>query len=332
MVILKWNYIMENSFFELKKCIEEAENIVIFPHVNPDGDTLGSSLALNFIIEKHFNKRSDIVYVGAFPNLYSYLPNCDRFINVESIDRNKKYDLAIALDVASKDRMVTAVQLFDNAIKKVNIDHHITNIGYGDLNIVDGNAACVGMILYRIFKLWNVEFTLDIARCLYTSLMTDTGCFKYDSTSPEAFIMAADLVEAGVNPSCEYRLCYETKPQNMVQFQAYIVSNAEFYNNGKIAFAKITKEDMSKYNAVEDFTEGIVEILRSSKDVEISAVLKETKDGYTKVSLRSKNIDLTNIVADFDGGGHKFAAGCTIKKPVTIAYDKLLQRVQCEIN
>ena len=168
--------------------------------------------------------------------------------------------------------------------------------------------------------------------CLYTSLMTDTGCFKYDNTTPEAFILASELVGYGVSPNKEYRACYETKPQAMVQFQAYVVSNAVFYDNGKIAFAKITRSDMSKFNATDDYTEGIVEVLRTSKNVEIAAILKETKDGYTKVSLRSKTIDLIPIVIEFGGGGHTFAAGCTIKKPIAVAFDKLLRRVQNELR
>ena len=145
-------------------------------------------------------------------------------------------------------------------------------------------------------------------------------------------MLAAELVRLGVSPTYEFRACYETKPQSMVQFQAYVVSNTVFYNNGKIAFSKITRSDMSKFNATDDYTEGIVEVLRTSKNVEIAAILKETKEGFTKVSLRSKTTDLTPIVVDFGGGGHTFAAGCTIKKPIAIAYDKLLKRVQSELK
>ncbi len=323
---------MENSFSELKDKIAGAESIVIFSHVNPDGDTLGSNLAISLMIEKYFNKKVDTVFVGTLPNIYSYLPAFDRFIDVQTLDRNKQYDLAIAVDVASKDRMVFGTQVFDNAKVKANIDHHKTNIGYADINIVDGDAACVGIILYKIFKAWDLEIPTDVARCIYTSLLTDTGGFKYENTTPETFMLAAELVRLGVSPTYEFRACYETKPQSMVQFQAYVVSNTVFYNSGKIAFSKITRSDMSKFNATDDYTEGIVEVLRTSKNVEVAAILKETKEGYTKVSLRSKTIDITPIVMDFGGGGHTFAAGCTIKKPIAIAFDKLLKRVQSELE
>ncbi len=323
---------MDNLFLELKNKIEQAESIIIFSHVSPDGDTLGSNIALSLMIEKYFNKKVDSVYVGFLPSLYSYLPEYNRFKDVQTIDEKKKYDLAIAVDVASKDRLISGAFIYDNANFKINIDHHKTNNGYGDLNIIEGNAACVGVILYKIFTEWNLEIPKDVARCIYTSLLTDTGGFKYENTTPETFMLAADLVKLGVSPTYEFRSCYETKPQSMVQFQAYIVTNTCFYNNGQIAFAKITRSDMSKFNATDDFTEGIVEVLRSSKNVEIAAILKETKEGYTKVSLRSKTKDIIPIVIDFGGGGHTFAAGCTIKKPIAIAYDKLLKRVQSELG
>ena len=323
---------MSNIFSELKNEIEKAESIIIFSHVSPDGDTLGSNLALSLMIEKYFNKNVDSVYVGSLPNIYSYLPDFQRFIDVQTIDKNKKYDLAIAVDVASKDRMVYGTSIFDNAKFTVNIDHHKTNNGYANINIIEGEAPCVGIILHKIFKDWNYEIPLDVARCIYTSLLTDTGGFKYDNTTPESFMLAADLVKLGVSPTQEFRACYETKPQSMVQFQAYVVSNAVFYNSGRIAIAKITRSDMSKFNAADDYTEGIVEVLRSSKNVEISAILKETKEGYTKVSLRSKTLDVTPIALEFNGGGHTYAAGCTIKKPIAIAFEKLLKRVQSEIE
>ncbi len=323
---------MNEFSLELKNKISEAESIVIFSHVSPDGDTLGSNLALSMMIEKHFNKKVDSVIVGSLPNIYTFLPESDRFIDVQTMDKNKVYDLAIAVDVASKDRLVYGTAIYDNAKFKVNIDHHKTNIGYGDINNIDGDAACVGVILYKIFKDWELEIPKDVARCIYTSLLTDTGGFKYENTTPETFMLAADLVRLGVSPTYEFRACYETKPQSMVQFQAYVVSNTVFYNNGQIAFSKITRSDMSKFNATDDYTEGIVEVLRTSKNVEIAAILKETKEGFTKISLRSKTLDLTPIVVEFGGGGHTFAAGCTIKKPIAIAYDKLLKRVQSEIK
>ena len=323
---------MKNILYNLKEQIEKAESIIIFSHVNADGDTLGSNLALSLMIEKLFNKKVVSAYVGYLPKTYSYLPSYNNFVDAKAIDENKVFDLAIAVDVAAKDRMTYGTRIFDNAKVKANIDHHKTNISYGDINIIDGDAACVGIILYKIFKEWNAELTLDIAKCIYTSLMTDTGCFKYETTTPEVFRLAAELVELGVVPIKEYRACYESKPLNMVQFQAHIVNNAIYHNNGQIAIAKITKDDMTRFNATDDFTEGIVETIRSAQCVEISALLKENSEGNTKVSLRSKTVDLAPIVKVFNGGGHTFAAGCTINRPINIAYEKLLEAIQCTLK
>lgn len=323
---------MKEKVNSLKNKLENAQNIIILSHVNPDGDTLGSNLALSLMIEKNLNKKVKSVYTGFLPSVYSYLPSYDKLEDINNIDTNEVYDLAIAIDVAAKDRMISGVKIFDNAKYRINIDHHKTNINYGDLNIVDGNAACVGIILYDVFKELNWEITLDVARCIYTSLMTDTGGFKYENTTSNVFTLASKLVEIGVSPCEEYRACYETKPQNMIQFQSYVISNTDYLENGQIAFTKVTLDDMAKFNATDDFTEGIVEVIRTSKAVKVAAILKETKDGYTKISLRSKDIDLAPIVTTFDGGGHTFAAGCTIKKPISIAYDKLLERVKSELK
>ncbi len=320
-----------NNFQELKDKITQSKNIIIFSHVNPDGDTLGSNLALSLMIEKYFNKKADSVFVGKNSKIYTYLPSYEKLIGLENVDENKIYDLAISVDVAAKDRMLSAVNVYDKAKFRVNIDHHKTNIGFGNLNIIDENAACVGSILYKIFINWGFEIPLEVARCLYTSLMTDTGCFKYDNTTPDTFILAAKLVELGVSPVQEYRACYESKPQSLIQFQAHVISNTQFYENGKIAITKITKNDINKFNASDDYSEGIVEELRKIKTVEISALLKESSDDCTKISLRSKNKDLTPIVSYFGGGGHAFAAGCTIKKPIVIATEKLIEKIKSEL-
>lgn len=321
---------MDKLFNELKSKIEWASNIAIISHVNPDGDTLGSNLALSIVIDKFFGKKVDSLFAGHLPAMYSFLPEFYRFKNVSDVINNH-YDLVISVDVAAKDRMLVGTQLFDLAEENIVIDHHKTNIGFGKLNIIEPDAACVGVTLYKIFKYWNIEISVDVARCIYASLLTDTGGFKYENTTPETFELAADLVRLGVSPMKEYRACYETKPQSMVQFQAYVIANAQFYSCGKIALAKISKEDMKKFNASEYFTEGIVETLRTSKSVEVAAVLRETDDGFSKVSLRSKTLDITSVVMEFGGGGHAFAAGCTIKKPLNIAVDKLLDRIQSEL-
>ena len=313
---------------EFTERIKGADNIFIFTHVNPDGDTLGSAIAMKLFIKEYFNKPSRIVHTSTLPKVYSYVPEYDSIEDISQIKEGEKCDLAIAVDIASFDRLAEASALFKNADFRVNIDHHKTNNGYGDLNIIDGNACAVGLILCKMFDEIGYKMSKESAIALYTSIMTDTGAFKYENTTPECLRAAAQIVEAGAVPNEIYRLCYESKPVNMLKFQLYILNKAEFFNDGHIAMTTVEKQDMEKFSATDDFTEGIVEVLRTANIVDVSAILKETKDGFTKVSLRSKTVDLVPIIADFNGGGHTFAAGCTIKKPLAVAKNKLLERIQ----
>lgn len=314
-----------NNSNDFKLAISESENILILSHVNPDGDTISSSLALTLIIEKYFNKNVKLAYFGKIPDTYSFLPCVDKFININDIDKKEVYDLAIAVDVASKDRLNSAISLFDKAKNNINIDHHRTNNNYGKLNIVDSKACSAGQVVFDIMEELELPITEDIATCLYISILTDTGGFKYENTSVKTLETAAKLVSLGINPCNLYRACYESKPQKMVQFHAFALSNAVFLNEGKIAYSIITKETMKQFDALDEYTEGISEALRQIKTVEVSMVLKETDSNYTKVSLRSKNIDVSKVATNFNGGGHRFAAGCTIKKPVDVALNKLLE-------
>ncbi len=320
-----------NDYNKIKELVEKADNILIFSHVNPDGDTISSVLALSLAIKSHFNKEATPVYMGKYPEIYNFLPKHKTFKNIDEIDRTKVYELAIAVDIASKDRLMDSGEIYFKAKHTINIDHHKTNNGYGEFNYIDSVACSCGQILFDIFNELNIEINKEIAECLYVSIMTDTGGFKYENTNVKALLTAAELVKKGADPCFLYRACYESKPQGMVQLQAFAITNAVFSNNGKVVYVVITKEMMKQFNATDDYTDGIAEALRQIKTVEISIVLKENSAGHTKVSMRSKKIDLTKIATTFGGGGHQFAAGCTIKKNPQVAINKLLECIESEL-
>lgn len=321
-----------NNQLAFKKNIQEAENIIIFSHVNPDGDTLGSMLGLSKLIELNFNKTPDTVIIGKTPETYSFLNSIATCKNSANLDKAIKYDLAIAVDIAAKDRMVDMQEVYFNAEKTVNIDHHVTNNGYGQINIIDEHASSTGEVIYEIAKALNWKLNTDIAELLYVAILTDTGGFRFENTSPKVFNYAAELTEAGANPTQLYRKCYESKPKAMALLNAFAIQNAVFKENDKIAYSIITKEDMKRLNAKGDYTEGISEALRQINSTEVSMLLKEADNQTTKVSLRSKKIDVAKIAETFGGGGHRFAAGCTIQKPPKIAIDKLLELVKMSLN
>ena len=307
---------------EILNKIENASNILIITHINPDGDTLGSASALKSYIG---NKADILIQINDnfnFPSTYHFLPYLNNALNFSTL--KDKYDLVIALDCASIDRIIEqARSIFDKSDNTIAIDHHKTNKGYAKTNLIRGGISSTGEVLFDFFEKLNIEITQQMAIGLYAAILTDTGCFKYESTTPHTFEIAKKLALTGINTSEIADLCYTNKAKNMVLFQNYLVTNAIFCLNDKIAYTLISKEIQEKYSAKDEYTEGICETLRSIKNVEIAFVLKETDSGV-KASIRTKDIDATKLASKFNGGGHKRAAGCTIKEKLNTAAQMLL--------
>lgn len=311
-----------DNFKDFISLIKNAKNALIVSHVNPDGDTLGSMIALYEMLNVKFGLSADMLILNDIPEIYKFLPDIFKTKKFDELDKDFIYDVAISVDVASVDRMIFAYDLFSKAKVTVNFDHHKTNKGFATLNYISDNSSSTGELLFNLFK-DDFEFNKDIATNLYCAIMTDTGCFRFENTTEQTFLSASALLKYGINSSEICRNCYDSKPKSMVMLSAYAVNKAEFLENGKITYAILTLDDMKKKNATSQDTEGISETLRQIKTTEVAMLLRETESGFTKVSLRSKTIDIAKVAEVFGGGGHTFAAGCTIKKPPTIALDKL---------
>lgn len=318
---------MNNKISDIINIIKNSEKIAVVTHVNPDGDCIGSALALKLIIENNFNIPTQPVVIGKVPEIYGFLPQIECFKTMAELN-DTDFDTVISVDCAAKDRLTETIILFDNAGETVNIDHHKTNPNFGKYNYVLGNASSAGEVLMNLVNESGLKINKDIAECLYVAILTDTGGFRFENTKTETFQAVAELMNYDINPSFLYAGCYESKPLPMVKLCAYAISKAQFVHNGKIAYTVITLDDLKANNALNEHTEGIVELLRQINTVEIAFVAKETEQGYTKVSLRSKNADVTKIASLFDGGGHTKAAGCTIKKTYKIAADKLVSEAE----
>lgn len=312
----------------LNDIIKSSKNILITSHVNPDGDTLGSMCGMYELIKTNFKKKSDMLIVSKLPDKYTFIPNVKLAQHIEEIDKSREYDLVINVDIAAIDRICDGKILFEKAKHTVNIDHHKTNNSYAELNFVEGDASSTSEVIYAIAKDLNWEINRDTAVCLYVGILTDTGSFRFSNTTPRAMEFAAEMLKSGINPQEMFQHCYETYTKGMALCQAYCVDKAVFLDDDKIVYTTVYKKDMEKFNTDEEFAEGLTERLRAITSTCVAFVAKEMKNGGCKISMRSKSIDVAEICGIFGGGGHKFAAGCTMKSNVEESVKKILAEIR----
>lgn len=320
-----WYYYTMN-FSNTEDIIKNAKKILIISHVNPDGDALGSTCGLYKAIYNRFKKKADMCALSYVSPSYKFLPNLD--LAKSHYDTSLVYDLVITVDVADIERIKDMKILFDKAKSTINIDHHKTNIGFGEYNFVVPDASSTGEVLYNLFKNSGWEIDKETAECLYAAILTDTGGFRFDNTTSDVLAISADLVTKGADPNKIYAHCYEFKSKNFVMFQNYCINKAVFLKDDTIAYTTVYKRDLEKFNGKDDFTEGLAEQLRAIDTTDLAFVVKELDPGKScKVSMRSKKYDVAEICSAFGGGGHSRAAGCTIKSNMETAVKKILDEV-----
>ncbi len=287
--------------------LQARDDYTIICHVSPDGDTLGSGLALYGALRK-LNKRVQIVCEDALPRIYAFLPFSKDLQKPQNVPLTRN---AISVDCAARDRLGSAQALFAHARHTLNIDHHATNAAYGDDNCVWDTAA-TGEIVFNLLEMMGL-IDPAIATCLYTAIMTDTGNFAYANTSPETLHAAAELLEDGADNAYINRCVYRTAPIGKIRLLGCALAGMELFSNGRLGLARITRQDFAKTAAASEDVEGIIDHIRDVDTVEIAILARETAEaGVCKVSLRSKNeADVGAISAKMQGGGHKRAAGYT---------------------
>jgi len=317
---------------EFESLIKSSKNILIISHVNPDGDTLGTMCALYSAIYKQYKKKAEMLILSKLPKIYEFLPNIKEAKTTDMLNKSREYDLVISVDVAAIDRLIDAQIFFEKAKFSVNLDHHGTNNGFGNLAIIEPKSSSSGEVLYKIMKTLDWTIDMDTATSVYTAILTDTGGFRFENTSAEVFKIAAELTEMGISPKDLYKKCYESKTKAMVLFQSYCVSKAVFSSDDKVAYTTVYKRDLEKFAAGDDATDGIAETLRAITTTDVSFVVKEVDAKICKLSMRSKNIDVAKVCSTFGGGGHKNAAGCTVKLSCEDAIKKVLAEINKETN
>ena len=306
--------------------IKKAESIVILTHENPDGDAIGSSLALYNAL-KSMGKNPDII-VPEYPRVFEFLPNANEIRKESNIE---KYDLAISVDCATIKMLNGFANYFENAKVKVSIDHHSTNTMFGDLNYVSPEAPACAQILIVVFEYFKIEVTKEIGTCILTGIITDTGGFKYSGVTAETFEFVAWLLNKGINVSKIYRKVLQTKTRANFELSRKAMDRLEFLEDGKVAFTYITLEDEKNVNAENGDHEGIVEIGRDIEGVEVSVFIRETDKGC-KISMRSNEyVNVSDVCILLGGGGHIHAAGCSLQCNIEQAKEKILRQIKLVI-
>jgi len=296
---------MEQLFKKAWQKIKDANNIVLASHINPDGDALGSSLSLYPILKK-MNKNVKVFNATKpLPEYLDFLPNFDKVTNTLP----NKIDLLISFDCGSFDRL----GIENRPPFLINIDHHISNTNYGDINIINPNAASTSEVVFDMLRANGVSVDKNSATCIYTALVTDTGSFQFENVTKKVFKDASELVELGAKPDFVAKMLFQRDRLSRLRLLAKAYDTIELCCDGRVAFVEVTREMMEITGAIKEDTDTIVNSVRNIASVEVACMLREDEEGI-KISLRSKNYaDVSKIAMKYGGGGHIRAAGATIK-------------------
>jgi bifunctional oligoribonuclease and PAP phosphatase NrnA len=316
---------------EIVRELHAAERFLLTTHEGPDGDALGSLLAMHGILEQL--GKDSVMFLAAkefpLPVEYRFLPLTDVFHEppADVVDR-----VLVFLDCGNIDRMPVGFLRRDEA-KVLNIDHHHDNTRFGTLNLVDTEVSCTAEIVFQLAKLLGVQITPQIANALYVALITDTGRFMYESTSVSAHLMAAELIEAGVDVHDTYRRLYERVPIEKLRLVARAIERIERFEDCRLAVTYISAQDYADTGASDPLTEGIIDHVRALEGAEVAALIRDkTDDGRAarKVSLRSTvgRVDVSAIARRHGGGGHPRAAGFS----TNLGYSELVASLCDEVR
>ena len=353
-----------NTLTEIAKEFLNAENVLIFPHVNPDGDALGSSVSLCLALRK-LGKSAYVLTDEALPGYLSFLGSgcCVRMDSFQSskgtarsceaceglepavkqdlpelvftkLFGGKEPDISACVDCADVSRIEARKDMFFAGKKKICIDHHATGKPIADLNFIDGSIAAASEISYSLIcemeKISGKQLIdKELGSVMYAGICTDTGNFQYSNTTHDTFRIAMELLERGVQPSKISVELYQNVKLSRLLISAESLSNLQIFAGGRAAMSFVSRKMLQKTGASMDETDGIVESLRSIAGVEVAVFLKENGPCETKVSTRAKSFaNVAEICAKFDGGGHIRAAGCTIHEPLEKAIEIMKKEVE----
>jgi bifunctional oligoribonuclease and PAP phosphatase NrnA len=293
---------------QVVELIESKQRFAITSHIRPDGDSLGSSLGLYWLL-RALEKDADVIMRDPVPHSYQQLPGAESVRVAPAVDQSHDAVFVIECSDISRPGLIDLDKQF-----VVNIDHHSTTALFGTINWIDSTASAVGEMIFNLCKATGVRVTKEIAECVYTALITDTGSFHYSNTTERTFKVASELVRTGVKPAKAAESVFSSYPWSRIRLMGEVLSTATRDASGRIAWIRQSLEMQQRADASDEDADGFVNYPLTVGEVEAVALLKETAPGIYRTSLRSKgDVNVARVAEMFGGGGHRNAAGCTLK-------------------
>ncbi len=310
---------------QIVKEIKEGQRFLVASHKSPEGDAIGSSLALTIAL-KNLGKAVTIYNQDGVPKLLQFLPRAKEISR--EFPRDTTFDCAFIVDCGDLQLLGEKFTRTKGIKKIINIDHHSTNNGFGDLQFIDPGASATGELIYHLLKKIPAEITQEIATNIYTAILTDTGSFHYHNTTAEGLRIASEMIEQGAEPEKIARELYETQPLAYLQLLALVLNTLEVTHEGKVVSLTVLREMFQQTGTSKEATEGFVSYPCTIEGVSIALLFREISEGKFKISFRArKNIDVSLLAQEFGGGGHQKAAGCTIEGTLPEVKNTVLQVV-----
>lgn len=322
---------MNSTFSEIAEALVEPQNILVASHVRPDGDALGSTIAVALWL-KSLGKTVTAWNEDGMPEKFRYLP-CSEIVTAPDTVK-RPFDAVVVVDNSVKKRLGKVQDGIASSRIWINVDHHVSNEGYGDINYIDPTAPATGQIIYEWFQDRKIAITPEIAANLYAAISTDTGSFQYAGTDERTFHAVAALVGAGVNVAELSRAMYESQPRRRLELLRYALNNARFTCDGHLASFSLTLRAVEELGVLPEDNEGIIDHLRSVEGVVAAVFFEELPEGKVRVSSRSKDprVNVCEICQRFGGGGHPLAAGARMKGALSVVEETFLEAVSHEIR
>lgn len=309
------------------EALDRYQIFLICTHVNPDPDALASQAALGLFLESK-GKQVFLISELPVPERFSFLPGMHK---IKPLGRKRalNYDAVIITDAGDIDRIGMVSRLLVDGRPVINIDHHVTNTGFGDINYVVSEASSTCEVVFGLLKKMDAELTHDLAELLYVGVMTDTGSFRYSNTSARTHMMVADLMRFPIEANALYKRIYEQVPLNDLKYFTKVVSEFDSLYDGKLICVDLPRVIVKKFSAQFDLRDKIFGYLRTVEGVEVLIIFTEEKGGITRVNFRSQGgVDVARVAAKFHGGGHSKASGCTFAGDIKTAHRKVLPEIK----